>query len=121
MHRFRLNWAAGQALRPGRQLRAADWLNLRDFFRLSRLFGTASMLIEDSLGPGKVSRLDPDLGADTRNASDPGVQIVAEHLTANAFFLERLLPDVGLKRVCGSGQANKLVLICRMHEIPPFT
>ena len=67
------------------------------------------MLIEDRLGPGEVSRLDPDLGSHARNVSDAGFQVVAEHLTANAFFLERLLPDVGLKRVRGLGQAGNLV------------
>src|SRR4051812_16967580 len=77
------------------------------------------MLIEDRLGPGKVSRRDPDLGSEARNASDAGVQVVAEHLTANALTLERLLPDVGLKRVRCRGQARNLVLICRMHDIPP--
>ena len=44
------------------------------------------MVIEDGLGPGKVSRLDPDLGSHARNIADAGVQVVAEHLTANALF-----------------------------------
>jgi hypothetical protein len=76
------------------------------------------MVIDDGLGPGKVSRLDPDLGSHARNIADAGVQVVAEHLTANALLLERLLPDVGLKRVRGRGAASNLVLICRMHDIP---
>src|SRR5207244_13103112 len=99
------------------RLRAAGCLDLRDFLRLSCLFGTASMVIEDGLGPGKVSRLNPDLGAHARNVADAGAQVVAEHLTANALLLERLLPDVGLERVRGRGEASNLVLICRMHDI----
>jgi hypothetical protein len=67
------------------------------------------MLIEDRLGPGKVSRLDPDLGSHARNVADAGFQVVAEHLTANAVSLERLMPNAGLKRVRGLGQTGNLV------------
>ena len=76
------------------------------------------MLTQDRLGTGKVRSLDPDLGLEARNIADAGVQVVAEHLTANALFLERLLPDVGLKRICGCGKANNVVLIFRIHGIP---
>jgi hypothetical protein len=69
------------------------------------------MLTQDRLGPGKVRRFDPDLGREAWNVAEAGVQVVAEHLTANALLLERLLPDVGRKRVRGCGKANNLVLI----------
>jgi hypothetical protein len=32
---------------------------------------------------------------------------------------EPLLPDVGLKRICGSGKANKIVPIFLRHGMPP--
>jgi hypothetical protein len=60
-----------------------------------------SMLTQERLGPGQVRDRDPDLGPHARNIADAGVQVVAEHLTSNALILERLLPDVGLKRICG--------------------
>jgi hypothetical protein len=77
------------------------------------------MPTEDRLGPGKILALDPDLSRHARNVADTGVQVIAEHLTANALLLERLLPDVGLKRVRGRGKANNVVMILRMHDIPP--
>lgn len=69
------------------------------------------MLTKDHFGPGRVGAFNPDLGRHARNVADAGVQVVAEYLTADALSLERLLPDVGLKRVRGGGQANKVVLI----------
>ena len=59
------------------------------------------MFTENRLGPGKVRCLDPDLGREARNVAEAGVQVVAEHLTANALLFERLLPDVGQSGVRG--------------------
>ncbi len=59
------------------------------------------MLIQDCRRPSRVGGLDPDLCHHAWNITDAGVQVVAEHLTANALLLERLLPDVGLKRIRG--------------------
>ena len=77
------------------------------------------MLTKDRLGPGKIRALDPDLGREARNVAEPGVQVVAEHLTANALLLERLLPDVGLKRIRGCGEADNVVMIFRIHGRVP--
>src|SRR5579862_5325933 len=79
------------------------------------------MLIQDRLGSGKVLGPDPNLGREPRNVAKAGVQIVAEYLTANALLLERLLPDVGLKRICGCGKSNNLMLIFQIHDIPLST
>jgi hypothetical protein len=76
-----------------------------------------SMLMEDLLGASKVGGLHPNFGLDAWNVADAGVQVVPEYLTANAISLECLLPDVGLKRVRGSGKANDVVLILRVHCI----
>ncbi len=75
------------------------------------------MFTQDRLGPCKVRGLDPDLGREARNVAEAGVQVVAEHLTTNALLLKRLLPDMGLERICGRGKANKVVLILRTHGI----
>jgi hypothetical protein len=95
-------------------LGAGAW-DLRVFIGLSRRFRTVSMLTEDRLGTGMVSGLDPDLGRHARDVADSGVQVVTEHLTANAILLKCLLPDVGLKRIRGCGKANNVVLIYQRH------
>jgi hypothetical protein len=63
---------------------------------------------EDRLGTGQVGGLNPDLGREARNVADARIQVITEHLTADALFLERLLPDVGFKRVRGYGKANNV-------------
>ena len=73
------------------------------------------MLTEDRFGAGKVRSLDPELGRKPRNVAEAGVQIVAEHLTANALLLERLLPDMGHSGVRGGSETNNVVLIFRRH------
>jgi len=77
------------------------------------------MLTKDHLRPSRVSGLDPDLSRYARNVADAAIEVVAENLTANAFSFEPLLPDVGLKRICGSGKANKIVPIFTRHGMPP--
>jgi len=64
------------------------------------------MLPEDQLGTGKVCRFDPNLGLEAWNIADASVQVVAQHFTANARLLKRLLPDVGLKWMRRRGKAN---------------
>ena len=69
------------------------------------------MFAKDRLGTGDVSGLDPNLGREAGNIADAGVQVITDHLAAYAVLPERLLPNVGLKRVRGRRQANEVVLM----------
>ncbi len=74
------------------------------------------MLTQDFFRPVTVRGLDPDLGRKALKVAKAGFQVAAKHLTANALLFERLLPNVGLNRVCGCGKANKVVLIFRRYD-----
>jgi hypothetical protein len=81
--------------------------------------GSGSGIVLAQKGPraDRVVRLDPDLGRQARNGADAGVQVVAEHLRANALALQRLLPNVGLKGVRRGSKSDISVLIVRWHGI----
>ena len=69
------------------------------------LFYRILMLAQDQLSPWQVIGVDPDFGRESWNVTDAGVQVVADHFTTDLFLHERLLPDMGLKRIGGRCQS----------------
>src|SRR5438128_954209 len=70
-------------------------------------------LIENQLG--KVVSVHPELGREPGNIADARLQVVADDLAADAFFFQRLLPNVRLGGVWGRGDADNVPRIFCEH------